>query len=239
MNTISLTSHKKIAPRFAAINLPIIDNSVSSNSGNTMNSDTHRSRRQTLSLLAAYATCGLLHELAHISAASLFLQSSPGTSIKNVSVGSLLVMAAQAVIGRYSLVQLGEDQAEYIKQLILHAGWMFSLVLALLCHGIHIAVRDGQQSKGASTSRNIFLSPILPMAAYITAFEAIVTDLLGFVPIHPYVQDSSRLICFCGNFGVLLLNPSWLSIDGGRTALDVLEKMVNVTMMRGMCTYDM
>ena len=148
-------------------------------------------------------------------------------------MAALAIAAMQAAIGRYSLVQVGEDHAEY-EHLILRAGWMFSVILAFACHVIHIHTRENQQSKEASTSDNIFLSPILPIAAYITAFEAIVTDLLGFVPIHPYIQDSSRLICFCGNFGVLLLNPSWLSIDGGRTALDVLEKMVNVTMMRGM-----
>jgi len=103
----------------------------------------------------------------------------------------------------------------------------------------------------------LFHSPILPIAAYITAMEAISTDLFGFIPAnyhnhppseHPhlqyhhldYIDDDGNhhhrlllLRCFCGNFGVLLLNPSWLAIDGGRTALDVLEKMITVTMMRG------
>jgi hypothetical protein len=78
------------------------------------------------------------------------------------------------------------------------------------------------------------------MGIFLNPMEAIVTDLLGFIPIHPHNhQDPSSsshfIMCFCGNFGVLLLNPSWLSIDGGRTALDILEKMVNATMMRGMC----
>ena len=65
---------------------------------------------------------------------------------------------------------------------------------------------------------------MVPLAAYITALEGMTTDLFGFVP-----QQSNRsyMTFFCGNFGILLLNSSWLSIDGGRTALDVLEKMVS------------
>ena len=46
-------------------------------------------------------------------------------------------------------------------------------------------------------------------------------------------SDNSSLPFFCGNFGILLLNSSWINVDGGKTALDMLEKMVEVTMMRG------
>lgn len=73
------------------------------------------------------------------------------------------------------------------------------------------------------------------MAAYITAIEGISTDLLGLTPHRDSFSGNgddngtsfTYLTFFCGNFGVLLLNPSWLSVDGGRTALDVLEKMVS------------
>ena len=41
---------------------------------------------------------------------------------------------------------------------------------------------------------------------------------------------------FCGNFGIILLNSNWLNKDGGKKALDMLEKMIEVTMMRGKCT---
>ena len=72
------------------------------------------------------------------------------------------------------------------------------------------------------------------MIAYITALEGITTDLFGFVP-HTHRGGGAGsesggggyMTFFCGNFGILLLNSSWLSIDGGRTALDVLEKMVS------------
>lgn len=81
------------------------------------------------------------------------------------------------------------------------------------------------------------------MAAYITAIEGISTDLLGWTPHHYHrhhyyenISDDNSycyLTFFCGNFGILLLNPSWLSVDGGRTALDVLEKMVSLNKRRG------
>ena len=62
---------------------------------------------------------------------------------------------------------------------------------------------------------------------------------------HYYIQTPSNLFndktsssttvlhFFCGNFGILLINSSWINIDGGKKALDMLEKMVEVTMMRG------
>ena len=210
--------------------------------------------------------------------------------------------------------------------IILHAGWIFSVLLAVSCHWLHLYARKRQQHRisivggtpdtttmnndnpsfgndddahdGTSQQQSqpqqtllrrrrrgqwfcwgwgtnnlfrflhvkivdLFHSPILPTVAYITALEAISTDLFGFIPedavsvataaaaeddpmrqlpqhFQYYHDDDGEhhhrlllLRCFCGNFGILLLNPSWLAIDGGRTALDILEKMINVTMMRG------
>ncbi len=160
--------------------------------------------------------------------------------------------------------------------IILHAGWICSVLLAVSCHLLHGYARKKKRSSSSSSSHtkisflqetiiDIFNSPAMPIVAYITALEAISTDLLGFVPaayyhdqqqqIHSSFQQYPHLLhqsyhhgnddgdqdqllllrCFCGNFGILLLNPSWLAIDGGRTALDILEKMINVTMMRGTC----
>lgn len=179
-----------------------------------------------------------------MAVASWLLPSSASTIDDGLAgTGRILGAAVRAVLGRYSLVQLPrqeEGHAEAEVRMIIHSGWIFSLILAAMCHLLHTLVRNKRikdssslHTRMQSTIMNLFIQPTLPMAAYITALEAIVTDLLGFTPIHPYLNNSSHLICFCGNFGVLLLNPSWLSIDGGRTALDVLEKMVNVTMMRG------
>ena len=238
---------------------------------------TYNDRRHpatTLSLMAAYVAFGVFHELAHLAVASCLLpssafggsppldasSSSSSSSSLSSSLGrlaNLLRDAARAVFGRYSLIRVTasqEDQDSTVRA-IHHAGWVCSLILAVVCHLLHITARtrtNHRDKKERSTvnviqrlltrfsSMGIFLNPAVTFAAYITAMEAIATDLLGFIPIHPHNhQDPSSsshfIICFCGNFGVLLLNPSWLSIDGGRTALDILEKMVNVTMMRGMC----
>lgn len=84
-----------------------------------------------------------------------------------------------------------------------HAGWLTS-VLLVFC-------------TTQKTAR---------LAALLVALEAISTDLLQLVPI------ASQNIMFCGNFGIILLHQAW-STTGGTTALDILEKMVQVTMMRG------
>jgi len=44
---------------------------------------------------------------------------------------------------------------------------------------------------------------------------------------------STTIPFFCGNFGIILINSSWINVDGGKRALDMLEKMIEVTMMRG------
>ncbi len=101
--------------------------------------------------------------------------------------------------------------------------------------------------KSSSTVAEV-LSTII-IAAYITAFESVTTDLFGFVPklVQHFITASStssvlglgegqqqhQLILHCGNFGILLLNSQWINIDGGQRALSMLEKMVEVTMMRG------
>mmetsp|Transcript_4309 Transcript_4309/g.7220 ORF Transcript_4309/g.7220 Transcript_4309/m.7220 type:complete len:1456 (-) Transcript_4309:148-4515(-) len=49
----------------------------------------------------------------------------------------------------------------------------------------------------------------------------------------PSSASSIHLLLHCGNFGIILLNSQWINVDGGQRALSVLEKMVEVTMMRG------
>ena len=91
----------------------------------------------------------------------------------------------------------------------------------------------------------------MEIAALVTAFEAIQTDLLLLQPIrhtHPMftsseAADESRttttartaVLLFCGNFGIILVNLAWATAGGGGTkdALNILEKMIEVTMMRG------
>jgi hypothetical protein len=117
--------------------------------------------------------------------------------------------------------------------LIRHSGWIISVTIAILCHLLY----KRQQQQQTHRLLISIISPSVVLAAYITAIEGISTDLLGWTPHHDSLwyttnnnnnnSSSSYLTFFCGNFGILLLNPSWLSVDGGRTALDVLEKMVS------------
>ena len=166
------------------------------------------SERRPSTLLLAYILFGTLHELAHLTAAS-WLSSDETSAI------GLLLGALKSSLGRVSIID--QDATRWEQSAIRYSGWIGSVVLAIMVHLL--------APNGARAAR---------MAATVTALEAITTDLLGFTPVHLlHDHTASRLVLFCGNFGVLLLNPSWLSIDGGRTALDVLEKMVNVTMMRG------
>ena len=70
-----------------------------------------------------------------------------------------------------------------------------------------------------------------------TLFDAICSDVLfshvgSFREIRKMSSSYSSSVVYCGNFGIVLLNAAWCSQNGER-AYDLLEKMVNVTMMRG------
>ncbi|XRB03994.1 glutamine amidotransferase type 2 domain-containing protein [Pycnococcus provasolii] len=89
-----------------------------------------------------------------------------------------------------------------------HAGWVASLLVLLFvryyCDASH-AVQT---------------------AALITLVEAVYTDMLGGK--RKGLEGSGWFLC--GNFGVVVIAGVW---NAGKEALDVLERMVQVTMMRG------
>ena len=72
------------------------------------------------------------------------------------------------------------------------------------------------------------------LTGYITALDAICTDLLrtqqlAYWSASQYEEnydDSLRVVFYCGNFGLILLHGAWLDKNGGRSALDILEKMI-------------
>ena len=124
-----------------------------------------------------------------------------------------------------------------------------SLLLALGMHYLYCSTRLRGSSSFSSTSSATRVVPTFILAAYITAVESVTSDLMGFFPklvknfllgsVGSGIASSSastssiELLLHCGNFGVILLNSQWINIDGGQRALSVLEKMVEVTMMRG------
>ena len=179
-----------------------------------------------LAFLALYLFFGLIHELVHVIFARLLLSADDLIVEGGINSGGVVAVLARALFGRYSVVSLPIDN-KIGRAAILHSGWIFTWILGMCLHVYHH--RAGQSK--------IWVS-VATVAAYITTVEGIATDLLGFVP-AAWSQGTSegQLILYCGNFGVILLNSAWINADGGEKALDILEKMVEVTMMRGkLCT---
>lgn len=179
-------------------------------------------------LIIYYLLFGALHEVAHLSSAAILLWSggyiaslasfwdglvdSPGGK----SAGSVLF---QALVARSSTIPLIDD-ACHVGTLVRHAGWIFSTVLALAL------------SRLASQQKN----QVCTIAATLTALEAISTDLFGInqIPIIFGASVTSSYTTFlCGNFGLILINSIWTTADNGQHALDLLQRMANITMMRG------
>ena len=129
-----------------------------------------------------------------------------------------------------------EEQVDFVHQF----GWMFSLIVAV---GAYVIIHNhNNKSKNKTNSDSSTSHPLnnpLVWAAVITALEAISTDLFGLekyiLPLFPLLNydkcahDKSEIVLrfFCGNFGLILLNPAYTTTESGRkTALDILEKMI-------------
>lgn len=126
-----------------------------------------------LRLLAAYVGFGVLHELAHIIAARLFY---PKLSL------DFLHALSRAALGRYCALDLpavGSSHYDETARLIIrHAGWIFSVFLAI---AIHLRHRFKSKERGSLSSK-IHSGDAILVAAWVTALEAVATDLFGLVP---------------------------------------------------------
>ena len=120
---------------------------------------------------------------------------------------------SRVILGRYTLIR-----GENVHESVLHIGWLFSTILAICLFLLRRRTKDDAWS-------------IWVYIASVVALESITTDLLGWTPMFAF--PAGCYVAWCGNFGLVLLNPMWINVDGGRTALEILEKMVEVTMMRG------
>lgn len=165
------------------------------------------------SLVYWYIFFGCLHEASHLISASI-----NGHSDGIIQYDGILPFMYRLFIGRYSiipeLVNHDFDQGNIVR----HSGWIFSVIVALL-----ICMFSQKKHNNAK------------IAACVTALEAITTDLFKWNAL-PGMCDpllaSRSAIFFCGNFGIIALHHLWFE-NQGKAALDVLEKMVNITMMRG------
>ena len=171
-----------------------------------------------LDFLLAYMTFGFLHEISHIVTARCVGYGSVSSS-KNIStwIGIFL--------GRGCIIPGMESSSQWEVDLVHHVGWMTSVLLAVMVYVINRKLILPKKNEKTCSMDCITL------AAFVTALEAICTDLLGF---GSFNSDSTTTF-LCGNFGIILLNDSWTKTPGdyGKTALNLLQKMIQVTMMRG------
>ncbi len=127
-----------------------------------------------------------------------------------------------------------------------HAGWISSCLLLVLLtiyfrrfnRFDYTVKRDNGNDSDKNDRQLPFVGGIMSngilMAALVTAMEAITTDFIGWDPLLPLYVGTIRQTFYCGNFGVILLSRTWF--DNKETtsdALDTLQQMIEVTMMRG------
>jgi hypothetical protein len=170
-------------------------------------------------LLLLYLLFGAIHEGIHILVAVMMLEG--GTAIlpfDDLSFWCHALLTRQTRFPSGSFLEEEEDtilssSSSSAHDVIRHAGWVISVAMALVLY-----CRRSQ----------------LPLAAFVaslTALEAISTDLLR-LPVIPFLSSATAGSFLCGNFGIIVLHQAWLA-SNGKAALDVLEKMITVTMMRG------
>ena len=144
--------------------------------------------KQYLPFITSYLAFGLLHELSHVAIASILL----GPSLTNnpfASFDNLYQFVMRGMLGRYCLIEVGnDDDVSSVHHLVIrHFGWIFSIVIAMGLHWYHHHRQNSSNVKDmnkiSSSLSSLLVDPIIVVAAYVTAFEAITTDLFSFVPI--------------------------------------------------------
>jgi hypothetical protein len=180
-----------------------------------------QSQRSWLPLLAWYGIWGALHECTHLLTAITTGLDADLWSDGIVTVLTRTLLLRQCVIPAAALVA---DDHDFRITAVRHAGWVFSVLVWIV---LAVFSYNHQQKQQQRSNPNYQDNAAL-VAASLTALEAISTDLLGM-----FGGGHSNKVFLCGNFGIILLHKAWQNVDGGATALDILEKMVQVTMMRG------
>ena len=190
-----------------------------------------------LKLCFWYCCFGAIHELAHIAAALL----APNFELSNgLLEDGLYPTVWKIIFERHCIIpsvsNLNQDDIYtwIVVNFIRHIAWIVSVVIAFRLNIYYYSIKEKNNSSSTSISNMGLLSPML-LAANITALESISTDLFG-LPVLPFSTKKTNTdagVFFCGNFGVIFINSTWMVADGGKSALELLEKMVNVTQMRG------
>ncbi|KAJ1454221.1 hypothetical protein M885DRAFT_522003 [Pelagophyceae sp. CCMP2097] len=151
----------------------------------------------------SYVACGAFHEAAHLAAAAALGHSTTGNAWAACFKRSVRLPGLQG----------------YARSIVAHAGWLASVVVCAAIYAMRQRVAGGRLDGCA-------------YAACLTAVEAVASDLMGISRAEERLSDAAFF--GCGNFGMILLDACWQSTASARTsALDVLEKMVAITMVRG------
>ncbi|KAL3915701.1 MAG: hypothetical protein SGILL_005522, partial [Bacillariaceae sp.] len=172
----------------------------------------------------AYLVAGFLHEVAHLVCAALLVPSLFHSTFVDETRSSWWNMLG-VLVGRTCSLPSLDDTQDWEIAMIRHVGWIVSVAWAVL---VGLALVFSSARKFPTTRMGSFFTNPWLCGAVATALEAMATDLLGF-------SMWKKSTFLCGNFGVILMNSGWTSTTGdhGTAALDLLEKMIEVTMMRG------
>lgn len=182
--------------------------------------------KHTAFILLSYLLFGALHEASHVLTAAYMMGGRSSSMFHSTTSWPQLLL--QVLLGRQvdlSGVLMTVENDERPAFVVRHAGWITSCFMAILVHAFVLyASKQANSSKQYQTT--------LVLAAYATALEAMVSDLFQMGHF-----GTSKTIFYCGNFGLILLNPAWFTDSHERgnchSAVDILQQMIRVTMMRG------
>ena len=183
--------------------------------------------------LTAYLAFGLLHECFHLGSASL-CGLFHVTFSKNVFLDMIFrrLLSLEVDLERKHSLFVREEEFLMILEkkycIIRHFGWMLSVATAVF---FHMKLSKKLERNKHKSSSDLWVYVVV--AGYLTALDAVCTDLLGIKQLNFWADENEenhnnpfRKVFYCGNFGLILLHGAWLDKNGGRSALDILEKMI-------------
>jgi hypothetical protein len=157
-----------------------------------------------------YVVFGALYELYHVLSA-IFL--GVGSGIVHKENEDILATFLRFTLGRAvnipELVNASDSQVMIVR----NSGCIATAIFTLIIHLINVKTSKLNSARSA---------------AWISAAEAIITDLLGCG-----IRELGPTNLLCGNFGVILINSMWRDCShSSNQPLKVITKMINVTLMR-------
>jgi hypothetical protein len=192
-----------------------------------------------LQVLLWYLALGAIHECFHLLTALMLcgdgeddghVVGSGGDKFVSFLFG--LTLGRHVEMSLFDDTTIKNDENKEIEEIVRHAGWIGSVVVALFLLWYFPPRTTETETKSKAHH-------VLPSVAILVALEAISTDLLQLegllLPIYSSGTPSSSTLSFhCGNFGIVLLHHLWWTQSEKRDeALDVLQTMIRITMMRG------